>query len=233
MNGYGTDRPAFLRHVARWLRARLDRRRESDGLLQSAATWEAQYAAGRWDYLAGLSELSRFSVLAGYVWHLRPGGAVLDVGCGQGTLLSRLPPSAYSRYVGVDISPSAISAAQKLQNERSTFLAADCEQFAPPEQFDVIIFNEVLSVLREPERTLERYSHALRDGGLILVSTCTTARGGRAMLGQLKRTFSTVDETRLIHHGTGLSWTCTALRPRTDPTGGAGEASPSSRIDGP
>src|ERR1700739_5169135 len=94
-------RQSLTAHVARWRQVLVDRSRRSDGLLQSAQTWEAQYAAGRWDYLAELSELARFSVLAGYICHLKPGGTVLDTGCGQGVLLRRLPVSSYSRYRGL------------------------------------------------------------------------------------------------------------------------------------
>src|SRR4029077_15778053 len=131
------DRDALLERVARWLQSLVDRGRRSDGLLQSAQTWEAQYAAGRWDFLAQLSELSRFSVLAGYVHQLKPGGAVLDVGCGQGVLLRRLPSSSYARYLGIDMPESAIAVGRRQQNERSPFLAVDCEDYSPAEQFDV------------------------------------------------------------------------------------------------
>jgi 2-polyprenyl-3-methyl-5-hydroxy-6-metoxy-1,4-benzoquinol methylase len=205
-------RHALLEHAARWLQLLLDRGRRSDGLLQSAQTWEAQYAAGRWDFLGQLSELSRFSILAGYIWHLKPGGAVLDVGCGQGVLLRRLPSSSYSRYVGIDVSGSAVSAAQKQQNERSTFLAADCENYSPAEQFDVIVFNEVLCCLRDPLRTVERYARSLNPNGLLLVSMCTAARGSATILWRLKRTYATVDEVRVAHKGRKVSWVCSALR---------------------
>ncbi len=192
---------------------RLVRGRGSDGLLQSAQTWEAQYAAGRWDFLAGLSELARFSVLAGYICHLKPGGTVLDTGCGQGVLLRRLPVSCYSRYVGIDVSDSAIAAAREHGNERSTFLAADCEEYSPAEHFDVIVFNEVLCCLRDPARTVERYARSLNPGGLFLVSLCTAARGSATILSRLKRAYATVDEVRVVHSGRKVSWVCTALRP--------------------
>jgi len=203
----------LVQHAARWLQSVVDRSRRSDGLLQSAQTWEAQYAAGRWDFLAQLSELARFSVLAGYIWHLKPGGAVLDTGCGQGVLLSRLPRSAYSRYVGIDVSGSAIAVAQAQQNDRSSFLVADCEDYSPAERFDVIVFNEVLCCLRDPLRTVERYTHSLDAGGLLLVSMCTAARGSATILWQLKRAYATVDEVRVAHTGRKVSWVCTALRP--------------------
>lgn len=206
-------RRALLEPVARWLRLLVDRGRRSDGLLQSAETWEAQYAAGRWDFLAQLSELARFSVLAGYICHLKPGGAVLDTGCGQGVLLRRLPSSCYSRYVGIDVSDSAISVAQEQGNERSTFLAADCEEYSPAEHFDVIVFNEVLCCLRDPLRTVERYTRSLNPGGLLLVSMCTAARGSATILRRLKRAYATVDAVRVLHSGRKVSWVCTALRP--------------------
>jgi 2-polyprenyl-3-methyl-5-hydroxy-6-metoxy-1,4-benzoquinol methylase len=206
-------RYAVLEHAARWLKSRLDRRRQSDSLLQSAQTWEAQYAAGRWDFLAELSELARFSVLAGYICHLKPGGTVLDTGCGQGVLLRRLPTSCYSRYVGIDLSRSAISVAQEQANERSTFLAVDCEEYSPAEQFDVIVFNEVLCCLHDPLSTVERYVRSLNPGGLLLVSLCTAARGSDAILSRLKRAYAIVDEVRVVHSGRNVSWVCTALRP--------------------
>ena len=212
MNSQNLGRNAFL-DPARWLKWLVDRGRRSDSLLQSAQTWEAQYAAGRWDFLAQLSELARFSVLAGYICHLKPGGTVLDTGCGHGVLLRRLPSSGYSKYVGIDVSDSAISVAQEQGNDRSTFLAADCEEYSPSETFDVIVFNEVLCCLHDPLRTVERYVRSLNPGGLLLVSLCTAARGSAALRRQLKRAYATVDEVRVVHSGSKISWVCTALRP--------------------
>jgi len=205
-------RQALLEHAARWLQSLIDRRRRTDGLLQSAQTWEAQYAAGRWDFLAEVSELARFSVLAGYICHLKPGAAVLDTGCGQGVLLRRLPRDCYSKYVGIDVSDSAISVARKQQNERGTFLVADCEKYSPVERFDVIVFNEVLCCFREPLLTVERYARCLNPGGLLLVSMCTAARGSATILWRPKQAYATVDEVRVTHTWRNVSWACAALR---------------------
>jgi 2-polyprenyl-3-methyl-5-hydroxy-6-metoxy-1,4-benzoquinol methylase len=208
------ERPnKLLEHAGRWLQSFVDRGRRSDGLLQSERTWEAQYAAGKWDFLTELSELSRFSILAGYICHLKPGGAVLDMGCGQGALLRRLPGDSYSRYVGIDLSASAISVARRQQDERSTFLAADCENYAPEERFDVIVFNEVLCCLRDPLQTVERYVRSLNPGGLLLVSLCAAARGSAVIGWRLRQAYATVDEVRLAHSGRKVAWVCTALRP--------------------
>ncbi|HLY52431.1 MAG TPA: methyltransferase domain-containing protein [Steroidobacteraceae bacterium] len=212
MRSQSVRRLALVEHAARWLQSLVDRGRRSDGLLQTPQTWEAQYAAGRWDFLAELSELARFSVLAGYIWHLKPGGAVLDVGCGQGALLRRLQPASFSRYVGIDVSASAISVAQKQQSERGTFLVADCENYAPVERFDVIVFNEVLPCLPDPLHTVERYTACLNPAGLLLVSLCTAARGSATILRRLKQTYATADEVRVVHSGRKVSWLCAALR---------------------
>ena len=212
MSSQNIARNAFL-DPARWLKWLVDRGGRSDSLLQSAQTWEAQYAAGRWDFLAQLSELARFSVLAGYICHLKPGATVLDTGCGQGVLLRRLPSSSYSKYVGIDVSDSAIAVAQEQGNDRSTFLAVDCEEYSPAEHFDVIVFNEVLCCLRDPLRTVERYARSLNPGGLLLVSLCTAARGSATLRRRLKRAYPTVDEVSVVHTGRKVSWVCTALRP--------------------
>lgn len=204
-------RQALLKHTARWLELLSRRGRRADGLVQPAAAWEAQYAVGRWDCLAQLPELARFSVLAGYIHHLKPGAAVLDAGCGQGVLLSRLPGACYSRYVGIDVSGSAIAVAQKQQNERSTFLVADCESYSPVGHFDVIVFNEVLCCLLDPLRTVERYVRSLNADGLLLVSLCTAARGSAGILRRLERAYAAVDEVRVVHSGRKISWVCAAL----------------------
>jgi 2-polyprenyl-3-methyl-5-hydroxy-6-metoxy-1,4-benzoquinol methylase len=204
----------LLGHAGRWLQSFVDRGRRSDGLLQSAQTWEAQYAAGKWDFLAELSELSRFSILAGYICHLKLGGAVLDTGCGQGALLRRLPSDSYSRYVGIDLSASAIAVARERQNERSTFLVADCESYSPEGRFDVIVFNEVLCCLRDPLQTVERYVRSLKPGGIVLVSLCSAARGSAVIGWRLRQAYATLDEVRLAHSGRKVAWVCTALRPQ-------------------
>ena len=214
MSTQSVGRSNLVDQAARWLQSLLDRGRRSDGLLQSAQTWEAQYASGRWDFLAELSELARFSVLAGYICHLKPGGAVLDTGCGQGLLLRRLPSALYSRYVGIDLAGSAIAVAREQQQDaRSTFLVADCESYTPGEHFDVIVFNEVLCCLVDPLQTVERYVGFLNPGGVLLVSMCTAARGSATILWRLKRRYATVDEVSIAHSARRVSWVCTVLRP--------------------
>jgi 2-polyprenyl-3-methyl-5-hydroxy-6-metoxy-1,4-benzoquinol methylase len=103
--------------------------------------------------------------------------------------------------------------AQQHANERSTFLAADCEKYLPTEHYDVIVFNEVLCCLHDPLRTVERYARSLNPGGILLVSLCTAGRSTDTVLSGLKQAYATVDEVRIVHSGRKISWLCTALRP--------------------
>jgi len=177
----------------------------------SAATWDAQYAAGRWAYLGELPELARFSVLAGYLRHFKPGGAILDIGCGEGVLARRLHGGDYRRYVGVDLSATAIEAASRSAPPSTSWIAADGQSYAPTERFDAIVFNEVLYFFADPPATVARYAGALEDGGVLLLSINTAFRGGMGILADLKRRYVTLDETRVSHRDNDWSWVCTAL----------------------
>lgn len=199
--------PARYQGIASRLLARLDGRAPAP----SAATWDAQYASGRWAYLGALPELARFSVLAGYLRHFKPGGAILDVGCGEGFLARRLHAGDYQRYVGVDLSASAIEKAAQSAPPATSWVAADAQAYAPAQRFDAIVFNEVVYFFADPPATVARYARALNDGGVLLLSINTAFRGGLAILADLKKRYATLDETRITHGGNDWSWVCTVL----------------------
>jgi len=95
----------------------------------SADRWEAQYLGGRWVYLNQLEELARYTVIVGYIAYLKPRGAVLDVGCGEGILFERYRPYGYSKYLGIDISEAALAKLAEPQNENTVFIKADAEAY--------------------------------------------------------------------------------------------------------
>src|SRR6059036_1730174 len=45
----------------------------------SAEVWDSQYQKGNWNFLRQLDELGRYSLLAGFIQHLKGRGAILDV----------------------------------------------------------------------------------------------------------------------------------------------------------
>jgi 2-polyprenyl-3-methyl-5-hydroxy-6-metoxy-1,4-benzoquinol methylase len=110
-----------------------------------------------------LDELPRYSIIAGYLQYLKPGGSVLDVGCGEGLLQQRLGLSGYSKYVGIDISETAINEASSRQDEKTSFICADAVTYTPNELFDVIVFNEALYYFDEPLKMVGKYIQYLNE----------------------------------------------------------------------
>jgi SAM-dependent methyltransferase len=173
------------------------------------SVWSQEYASGRWAFLRGVSELARYSVLVGYLRHLKPGGSVLDIGCGEGLLFRRYRDYGYSRYVGIEISAAALTPLQELQNDATTFVCVDAETYQPKERFDAIVFNETLYYFREPLALAARYAEALHEDGVMLVSTYVGSARARAILRLLKKRFRMVDETTMTHDS--ATWVCTVF----------------------
>ena len=99
---------------------------------------------------------------------------MLDLGCGEGTLLEQLPLAGGVTYVGVDLAQVAIDVAvTKIRDEsRERFVCADLCTFETPagSAFDVIVFNEVLYYFADPVSLVQRYRASLATGGLVIVS---------------------------------------------------------------
>lgn len=168
---------------------------------QDASRWDAQYRAGRWDFLAGSDELARFGVLVAYLRKLTPGGAVLDLGCGEGLLCEHLRPLGYRRFLGLDVAPAAVERANRLADERTAFVAADAETWAPHDgaRFDAVVLNECVYYFERPLTTVSRYAReVVAPGGVVLVSAFQTLRS-RAVLRELRRAFRVRDEVVLKH----------------------------------
>jgi len=169
-------------------------------------TWENLYSNGNWGFLADLRELSHYSVLVGYLAHLKPGGAILDVGCGDGVLFRRFRPHGYSRYFGLDVSAAAIAALSGFEDERTHFFAADAEKHVPSETFDAVVFNESLYYFHDPIAVLGRYTQCLKPEGLVLISLFELSPRARSVLALVHEQLDLVDETRV---GQGdKRWVC-------------------------
>lgn len=173
--------------------------------------WDAQYRTNQWAYMERLDELSRYAVITGYLAYLKPGGAVLDVGCGEGILFERYQPYGYARYVGLDISEVAVAKLMPKQNAQAVFFQADAEAYQPAELFDVIVFNEAHYYFHDPLSAVGRYAQALKPGGLLILSTYTASRRAMVILRQLKTHYALVDETKITQGA--KSWFCTVLGP--------------------
>lgn len=109
-------------------------------LRYSAETQDEAYQAGAYDVIESLDFSARIAVQAGYVIHQRAQSA-LDIGCGTGELLKYLNPNI--RYVGMDISPTAIAiATQRYSNyPHAEFFASDFRRWdSPDDEYDCIVW---------------------------------------------------------------------------------------------
>ena len=177
------------------------------------ARWNQEYDSGNWDYLGTTREFARYSVIAGYCRHLKPGARVLDVGCGAGVLARWLSGASISSYFGVDLSEVAIEQARKANLGAAQFALADASTFTPSQQFDVIVFNEMLYYLDKPEEHVRRFARALAPDGLLIVSIFYHDDGIRAW-NRLKTAFDELDRVRITHAQTRFKWDVAVLKLR-------------------
>lgn len=99
---------------------------------------------------------------------LPPRGRVLDVGCGSGSLLSRLAGRAGYR-AGVELSAAAAIAAGMVADEVVNLPVTDPLPF-PPASFDVVVCGDVLEHLPEPAAVLSSVAALCRPGGAVVIS---------------------------------------------------------------
>ena len=140
--------------------------------VKSLTTWNDEFASGHWTAVFDSSkEIPRYGVVAAYIHAYNPHAAILDLGCGQGTLHKYM--SQYKSYLGVDFSEEAIKMAQSLTSNTDVFVQADIETYIPDQKFDLIIFNECLYYLEYPLDVLKRYEAFLNAGAAMIISLHT------------------------------------------------------------
>jgi 2-polyprenyl-3-methyl-5-hydroxy-6-metoxy-1,4-benzoquinol methylase len=174
----------------------------------------SDHGAGKWNYLDGLEEFARYSIIAGYYARLRPQGSVLDLGCGAGLMQRTLVPYNYSRYLGIDISPDAIERAScalhaDAQCPNTMFQVGSMEQNLdlnhPP--FDVIIINEALCYTEQPVEVLSRlYKQVLAPEGIFIISLHHTLNSQRLWRLLARRGWQPTDVTK-VSNKAGITWT--------------------------
>jgi len=199
-----------LPRARRWLERRLRRRRRGQAAQDAVGKWEDEYRNGQWRWLRDLSELGRYGFAAAYVRRLKPGGAVLDVGCGEGLLHEHLA-GACSRYLGIDFSADAIRRAGVREDGQTSFAVADATTFATGARFDVVIFNECLYLFDDPVGVARRYEAFLHPGGLFIVSMYGEAKPRRVWRALGER-YEVLDEQHALHP-TGKTWAVKVLVP--------------------
>lgn len=190
--------------------------------------WEEQYSGGKWEFLGGLTEVARYSVIAGYIAYLKTNPAILDVGCGEGILFHRYRSLGYTNYTGIDLSAAALAGLRAYEDDRTHFLQVDAEHFDPEAAcaacFDVAVFNESLYYFNEPLAAVRRYAKDLKADGLFIISTYLPSRRAVAILNQVKDEYQLLDETQVTNgraHGRQASTISVFSASRQQPWSGS------------
>jgi ubiquinone/menaquinone biosynthesis C-methylase UbiE len=104
--------------------------------------------------------------------HLRPGAALLDVGCGTGTITADLADAVAPGPVSVvDSSADAIEQARlTLAGRNVAFVVGDVHALDFPDaSFDIVHAHQVLQHVADPAAALAELRRVTRPGGLVAV----------------------------------------------------------------
>ena len=119
-----------------------------------------EFYRARFDWRNAGEERMRFRK-ATKLARVRPGSAVLDIGCKSGDLQRYLPPDV--RYQGVDIAPE-FAAPNTMVHDISSGLPF------PDVSFDYVFCIEVLEHVPNPYDTLGEIHRVLRPDGVLILS---------------------------------------------------------------
>jgi len=149
-----------------------------------------KYRDGSWDYFDKEHSPEMVKVIEEYAKQ----GRILDMGCGTGILASMLCPDSFEHYLGVDVSPEAITKAYKRKSGKIQFEISNIQSYRCKADFDLIVFEESLyyvPIFRR--RLLRRFAQHLRPGGLFVV-TVADPRRFKGMIRMIRKNFQIIED---------------------------------------
>ena len=164
--------------------------------------WDGEYSRGKWDF----AEYTAGDCVYPYLEKYARGGSILDLGCGPGNTANELPSTAYTSYLGVDISDVCLEKAWRRseaegRSDKNAFTRGDLLSYAPPRAYDVILLRESLYhiPMRKIPATLRRYSRYLTPDGVFIIRVFTLNHGKalkrpRAMIECIEREFDVLEQ---------------------------------------
>lgn len=99
---------------------------------------------------------------------LFPNGKLLEIGCGNGTMLQNMQQAGWT-VTGVDFDPKSVNIAR--QSGLPVHLGDIAEQNFAPDSFDAIVMSHVIEHLPDPIATLQECKRILRPGGKLIAIT--------------------------------------------------------------
>jgi SAM-dependent methyltransferase len=103
------------------------------------------------------------------VARLTRGNRILDVGCGDGRLLSIFKRRGWDVF-GVEISPTRFHIAKRELNLKTVFNCTVVEAGFESNYFDAVVLNHVFEHLLDPERELEEIKRILKPFGFVYIT---------------------------------------------------------------
>lgn len=129
---------------------------------------------------------------------LKPGDAVLDVGCGRGSNFSLLERAVgpQGRIVGVDYSSDMLRGAQELVGRRRwsnvEVVRADAAEMSYAGEFDAALCTVSMSVIPRWREALSRMVAAVKPGGRVVVMDGRLGTGIRRLGNSYARLFARI-----------------------------------------
>lgn len=96
--------------------------------------------------------------------------SILDVGCGGGAILARLPGS---KREGIDLSPAMVKRAQEKLGSNAKIVQGDAEALPYADgSFDRVLASSLLSHVKNPEKVVQELARVVKPGGRVVISVC-------------------------------------------------------------
>ena len=117
---------------------------------------------------------ARYQIVAEGVTAIGGGGPLLDVGCGDGYLLSRLAGGPGSPAVGLEYEPEGVRAArQRLRGVNGSRVVRGSAYTLPfaMRSFHVVVSSDVIEHLEDPDLHLRQICGVLSEGGALVLTT--------------------------------------------------------------
>lgn len=151
--------------------------------------FDQMYRSGKWDFDDKSPEL--ITAIEDY----SSKGAILILGCGTASIVRHLNQDAFQYLLGIDMSPEAISRANRHSNGKVHFEVGDVLEYQCQRNFDVILFPESLYYIKatEQEGLLKRLSRHLNPEGCIMV-TVVNPKGYGDIIQMVRTSFKVLRE---------------------------------------
>jgi SAM-dependent methyltransferase len=111
-------------------------------------------------------------------------GKILEIGCGNGRLLSRLVNIGFDKIVGVEPSRKAVMATPKNVNRKNIIIDFFKNRQFKSNHFDAIIFMQVLDHVMDPNIFLKEVNRILKPGGYVLALVHNSRSWSARLLGE-------------------------------------------------